>query len=438
MRDLFPGHFPLSEDEFGKLWADATIVVDANILLRFYRYKQETADDILKVLEKLKDRLWIPFQVGLEYNKNRLSKMKEAANSYRHLIKTYKDCLQSAKNQLEGVKDFGIHPAINLEERLHHINQYLEDKLSEIDKEYDARPTGEMHNRLHVRIGELYFGKVGHDHDSGELQSLYSEGEERYKREIPPGYADGKKKKQANAPEREVYGDYIIWQSIIDYANKTRSPVIFVTEDAKEDWWLREGGRTIGPRPELRQEFRAKSGLDIYIYRIETFLEHAKTRLGAEVSAASVEEVKRDGERVRLFSKSLREAIRRRQLVTARRTTATAMQLLDHNLRHERERSDADLMRQLRKAEREAAAWKNEVAEHARLADAGSENDFARGERLRRALVLAEGRVEALRDALLSRAVVEPPPDERSGLNDADGDPEVGDDEAAEGIGGDD
>lgn len=57
-----------------------------------------------------------------------------------------------------------------------------------------------------------------------------------------------------------------------------KKPIIFVTDDNKEDWWLKENGETKRPRPELIKEFFDETGTRILIYNPEQFLNIARER----------------------------------------------------------------------------------------------------------------------------------------------------------------
>ena len=79
-------------------------------------------------------------------------------------------------------------------------------------------------------------------------------GQRPLRREGPPGYADAKK------PDEERYGDLIIWYEMLDLAAEGQLPILFVTEDAKEDWWWIADGERIGPREEIVHEMWARAG----------------------------------------------------------------------------------------------------------------------------------------------------------------------------------
>lgn len=76
---------------------------------------------------------------------------------------------------------------------------------------------------------------------------------------------------------------------MIAKAKADKRPVIFISDDVKEDWWWIHRGRKMGPRPELIEEFRAESGQEFHIYEFSQFLRFAAQRF-AEIKA-SVEKV---------------------------------------------------------------------------------------------------------------------------------------------------
>ena len=59
MRDLFPGYY--APEDFQELWDKATFVLDANVLLNLYRFPKPAAEELLRVLDKVSDRLWVPY-----------------------------------------------------------------------------------------------------------------------------------------------------------------------------------------------------------------------------------------------------------------------------------------------------------------------------------------------------------------------------------------
>ncbi len=73
MKNHFKEYYSLSSDDVSRIWnGDYLLVLDTNVLLNPYRYSKETSDQLFAILESLKDKLWIPYQVGWEYQNNRM------------------------------------------------------------------------------------------------------------------------------------------------------------------------------------------------------------------------------------------------------------------------------------------------------------------------------------------------------------------------------
>src|SRR5207244_2596557 len=91
----------------------------------------------------------------------------------------------------------------------------------------------------------------------------------RYAKGIPPGYAD------ATKPGDNKYGDAVLWIQLLEHARTRAAPIIFVTDDVKEDWWTRVAGRTVGPRPALVEEMGSVAGQAFWMYRAAAFMQYA-------------------------------------------------------------------------------------------------------------------------------------------------------------------
>jgi hypothetical protein len=297
MKSAFAEFFPLDKAAIDKLWRDGIIVVDTNILLRLYRYNSASADEIIELLKKLKNPLWIPHQVGWEYNKNRLDKIAEAERAYKAVISELQGAVTKVKKDLGDFSDYGLHPLISIEPAIKDNVDALNAEIEKIELQYKDNPAASHYASLHETLGELYNGKVGPAFTDEQFQACISDGTKLHEKKIGPGYADAEQKKKRGAPDQEVYGDLIIWRQMIEYAEEKKKPIIFVTEDSKDDWWLRRDGKTIGPRPDLRREFSEKTGQAIHFYRIQQFLDFARESLQITLSEATVKEVQKETER---------------------------------------------------------------------------------------------------------------------------------------------
>src|SRR5580658_3532495 len=71
MQKLFPSYYAHSAIELKELWNNCFFAFDSSVLLNLYRFPMGASSDFLKVLGHLKDRLWLPHQVALEFQRNR-------------------------------------------------------------------------------------------------------------------------------------------------------------------------------------------------------------------------------------------------------------------------------------------------------------------------------------------------------------------------------
>lgn len=99
MIEMFKGYLDYSDEEYKNIWENSIIVVDSNILLNFYRYSEKTRNNIFEILEKLKDRLWIPYQVGKEFFDNKNKVMVNSYTEYDTLNSTLHKKIQEAKEE---------------------------------------------------------------------------------------------------------------------------------------------------------------------------------------------------------------------------------------------------------------------------------------------------------------------------------------------------
>jgi hypothetical protein len=118
------------------------------------------------------------------------------------------------------------------------------------------------------RIASVFDTGVGVKPTTEDLDVMFKEGEKRFEQKIPPGYEDEKDKK-----DNRKYGDYVLWRQLMNHAAQDKRDLIFVTDDNKADWWLKDDDRktSLAPRPELIQEFRDVTGQEILILNSERF-----------------------------------------------------------------------------------------------------------------------------------------------------------------------
>jgi len=268
LKERFAGYYRPTDDEFNKIWSSCYFVLDANILLDLYEYTPKTRKDFIEVLNKLSDMLWVPYQVALEYQRRRLDTISDHEEVYEDIKR-----IRSRFKKSSG---------LTKDEFIIKIDKMLEDIETQLAVEFSDYPKISGEDKIRDEITSLLNGKVGECYDNNKLKEIYKKGETRYEERIPPGYKDGK----------GHYGDLVIWFQIIDKAKHDQKSIILVTDDRKEDWWWIHKGQTIGPRPELIQEFKSNTeNQQFYMYKPDQFLEHARDFLSLEIEQEIIEEV---------------------------------------------------------------------------------------------------------------------------------------------------
>ena len=142
-----------------------------------------------------------------------------------------------------------------------------------------------------------------------KLKETYKEGKRRCNERIPPGFSDINKD-----DERRKYGDFIIWRQIIKKANEDECSLVLITDDKKEDWWWRHDGKTIGPRPELRQEMKSEAGVGFYMYSAQQFMKQAGAYLDKKVKKVKQQAIAEARNVQRLNERRMRALQQRRDL----------------------------------------------------------------------------------------------------------------------------
>ncbi len=83
MKELFRGFYKLKDYELIELWDNAFITFDTNVLLNLYRYSVETRNALFKLLNNLSTKIFLTYQVGLEFHQNRFDVIIEQERLYK-------------------------------------------------------------------------------------------------------------------------------------------------------------------------------------------------------------------------------------------------------------------------------------------------------------------------------------------------------------------
>ncbi|USD68118.1 PIN domain-containing protein [Vibrio sp. SCSIO 43136] len=303
MKNMFRSFKKLNDEELKELWEKAVFVFDTNVLHGVYRYQSSTCQEVLDLMERLKDRIWIPHHVVLEYHRNRQAVINGQHNKFSETKKAVKKAVHTLTEDLAKLQLKKRHSQINPDPLLDGIEKLTKEYFEELDVQEKTCLKVESEDHLLERISNLLDSRVGKPPEDKDIADIMNEGKKRYAAKLPPGYKDANKEKEADnkysyggvAYERQ-YGDLIVWKQLIAYAKETnKTHLIFVTDDNKEDWWQIVQGKTVGFRSELLDEVYTETDLEVFnAYSLGSFLANAKQFLpeSKAVSDDAIVEVK--------------------------------------------------------------------------------------------------------------------------------------------------
>lgn len=274
MRNAIKEYIEYSSEEKNDLWNTATFVFDTNVFLNLYRYSNKTRNQLIESFECLKPRIWMPYQVALEFCKDRYDVIDEVNRRFESIKVEVDNLVDSWRKKLRLDEN---------DQDIEELLKYLKDWV--IKKKESNYFVFDMSNdEVFNKLLELFNGKTGKAFNIEERQNIEQEGEKRYEAKMPPGYMDNKK-------TENKYGDLLVWKEILDYATTQSVDIIFVTHDQKEDWWNTNHGKKIGPRIELRKEFYEKTGQRFHMYTMPSFLSFFTKNKENSIDKETIDEV---------------------------------------------------------------------------------------------------------------------------------------------------
>lgn len=266
MKNKFFGYIPYDEKTNKELWDKATFVFDSNIFLNLYRYSNETKNQVIDCLEKISDRVWIPYQTGKEFFAGRVKIILAQESVYLELEKSLK--MDTEINAIRKIR----HTTLDAQkEKMIDILKKCSEQLNEIIREDRANYQSLIYDDPNLeKILKIFEGKVGEEPSEAQYLEYKKIIDKRYKDKIPPGYKD------ADKSDDKKYGDAINWLEVIKFSKENNKNIIYVTDEKKEDWIEIKQGKKIGPRKELIDEFYKKTdGCIVGIYNTENFLKYS-------------------------------------------------------------------------------------------------------------------------------------------------------------------
>ncbi|MCX4667975.1 PIN-like domain-containing protein [Streptomyces sp. NBC_01381] len=293
---------PLPGD-YERVFQTGMVVLDTNVLLNLYRSNERTRLDTLAVLNKLRDRIWVPHQVLTEFWRNRESK------SVRHHHSTKAKEVSVALDRVRRsvgdavdrwVKDVRLKPDEDVTQRIQEGLKVLGETMDGLRQIVDGQAqrdalsgTSATHtDPVLSALEPLLKGRIGEPLPQADYDKAVQDAQKRADDEVPPGYEDFRTK-----PPEQAAGDYLLWLQVLQEAERRACDVLLVTGDVKKDWWTpRDGDILARPRPELVNEMRDIAGTRLYMLTPGELLTTAEGLLeGLQVDEDSVNDLEQLG-----------------------------------------------------------------------------------------------------------------------------------------------
>lgn len=276
--DGFGAYRTARADHHRDLFARGTVVLDTDTLLGLYRCTPRSRADLLRALQRIRDRLWVPHQVLADFWRRREAVLGEAEQASARAAEVLRRAEEQAVRGLRAWSDrVSLAPdeRFALERVLRDAHEHVVARLTEATRQEAVVDTEE--DQVVADLDGLLYGRVGDPLTPDEHRAALAEAAERASRGFPPG-EDG----------------YLVWRQVLAEAARRKRDVLLVTGEAAEGWWrLDEHGSARGPRPELYEELRAVAGVRLFTMRPDVFLRHAHELLGPAAREGAADDVER-------------------------------------------------------------------------------------------------------------------------------------------------
>lgn len=308
MKTRFDWYLEPSSEEIRRVWHKGVLTLDANVLLDLYRYHTQTRENLLAAIEGFGKRVWISDQSASEFIRNRKNVIASAERTFRDASKALDDLYSHIGGAIGNLRGYRLVPRSGLDILNEKILSAISESKEMVNAAQASHPNYLKTDDTLRRILKVFDGHIGEPFGAEEHDAAVVEAKRRIVEKIPPGYMDDGK--DAERP----YGDFILWNQILDFSKSSSSPVVFVTSEKKEDWWEIKSGKTVGPRIELMEEAYRYTGQRVIIYQTDLFLEVSANQSGKKIDATALEEIREIGNR-RTHRKISDAAVRVRQYV---------------------------------------------------------------------------------------------------------------------------
>lgn len=167
MKEKFIGFYDLKNADLEEIWNLPTTlyIFDTNVLLNLYSYAENTRNDFFNLIEKnILPLVWIPYHVGLEYQRRRLNTIKTEKKNFKEI--------ENHLSKIESLIETDIKDNLKLNQRFPNLEKITEDLHAnikkeidkykkEIDKQEKKQPDINSGDKIRKKIEEIFNNKIG-------------------------------------------------------------------------------------------------------------------------------------------------------------------------------------------------------------------------------------------------------------------------------------
>jgi len=256
MKNMFKGFYTGNIKENNDFYKDTEtiFVFDTNVILDLYRNNPDTISAIKKAIEKVSDRVFLPYFTALEYQRRRLGVIDDQKHLISSTTSPIVEIINHAKQKLDKCTNTkarhyeGLNNQVIdlIKKSIELLNTDLESMYESLHESIEELNTKDIHREW---IDTIFSGKIGTKKEQTHIDQLNIECKKRYESKIPPGFCDIDKNGQNDSSFKyddinyqRAYGDFYIWKEILEYATSSNAKnVFFITNDAKDDFIFKVG-----------------------------------------------------------------------------------------------------------------------------------------------------------------------------------------------------
>lgn len=253
---------------------ETAIILDTNALLKIYNYQPEMMDFAIKCLYKVEEYIVLPSIVCSEFENHHYEKYGSLKKKYKTMktncITPFNRFVNSLTRVLENEKNEKQFNEIDsLKNEINSHCTVIEELINDFVDKYDNDNSVELSSNNEDLINRFYEGILSNNRvlrgfSQSDLYKICLEGEKRYRKKIPPGFADAKK------GGIRQFSDLILWKEIIQYSKNNSKNVLLVCNDVKGDWREQTTKELL---PDLIKEFECETNKLIKCYSNIEFFE---------------------------------------------------------------------------------------------------------------------------------------------------------------------